>query len=376
MKWNCCRTCDPAGLGVWTALAVAILAASGLLSGCSSNDDDADLADVVPAGGGDVIPQFSLAWSEYPSWSAFGVAEEEGLLDGDAGALGEMEKKWGVDVVLKQADYDPCLTLYADGQVDAVCITNIDLLPLAPGRKSTVVLPTSTSDGGDACLAVGISDVAELKRKETETRGLAKSVSQYVFERCLEERGENPADYRFADMDPAQAALGMQNGDLESIVVWNPFALSTERNAKGAARLFDSSEIPGEVIDLVAVANASLAKPGGDAFAGCLADTFHTFNERLAGPDRDELLVALGEKFSNLGLEDMKTVVTQTKFYSTADEARALLEDSAFRETVMPRVSKFVVDVELADEAPAVSFGGGDADVTFTTEYLGAEPGA
>ena len=355
--------------GAFTAVAVGVAAA--WLSGCSAKEDPADA--VTAAGGDGPPPAFTLAWSEYPSWSAFGVAEEEGLIDGDAGALGEMEKKWGVDVVLKQADYDPCLTLYADGQVDAVCITNIDLLPLAPGRKSTVVLPTSTSDGGDTCLVVGVEGVAGLKGKET--RGLAKSVSQYVFERCLEERGEDPAAYPFADMDPAQAALGMQNGDLDSIVVWNPFALSTERNAKGATRLFDSSEIPGEVIDLVAVANASLAKPGGEAFAGCLADTFHTFNERLNGPDRDELLVALGEKFSNLGLEDMKEVVTQTKFYATAEEARALLEDAGFRETVMPRVARFVVDAELVEEAPAVSFDGGEADVTFTTDYLDAEPG-
>ena len=371
---KCCRTCDPAGLGVWTALAVAILAAAGLLSGCSANDDDddADGVAVTPAGGGDDVPQFTLAWSEYPSWSAFGVADEIGLLDGDAGALGEMERKWGVDVVLKQAEYDSCLTLFADGQVDAVCVTNIDLLPLAPGRKSTVVLPTSTSDGGDACVVVGVDDLDGLKGKET--RGLENSVSQYVFERCLEERGEDPAAFPFVNMDPAAAALGMQNGDLESIMVWNPFALSTERNAQGAKRLFDSSEIPGEVIDLVAVGDDSLNKPGGKAFAGCLAETFHAFNARLNGDERDDLLVALGEKFSNLGLDDMKVVVEQTKFYPTAADAEALMTDAAFRDEVMPRIAEFAVDRGLVDAAPAVSFDGGDADLTFSTAYLNAEP--
>jgi hypothetical protein len=53
-----------------------------------------------------------LAWSEYPSWSVFGVADKEGLLDGKEGAQGSIEKKWNVDIVLNYAEYDPCLTMY------------------------------------------------------------------------------------------------------------------------------------------------------------------------------------------------------------------------------------------------------------------------
>ena len=357
----------------WGALTAIVVGVAACASGCSSNEDDAGGVVAAPAGGGETPPVFTLAWSEYPSWSAFGVASDEGLLDGDEGALGEMERKWGVDVVLKQADYDPCLTLYADGQVDAVCITNIDVLPLAPGRPSVVVLPTSTSDGGDACLAVGVDSVKGLKT--VETRGLAKSVSQYVFERCLETRGEDPADYPFADMDPAAAALGMQNGDLKSIVVWNPFVLSTERNAKGATRLFDSSEIPGEVVDLVAVGKDSLARPGGPEFAACLADAFYAFNARLNGADRDALLVALGEKFSNLGADDMQVVATQTKFYDTAAAGRTLLEDAKFRTETMPRVVQFARDRGLVKADPTVGFDDDAAELNFTAKYLDMTPG-
>ena len=341
------------------------------LPGCSANKED-DPA-VVPAGGDATVagadtPVFSLAWSEYPSWSAFGVAAEEGLLDGDEGALGEMERKWGVDVVLRQADYDTCLGQYANGSVDAVCITNMDLLTLAGQRPATVVLPTSTSVGGDAVLAVGAESFADLKG--VETHGLDKSVSQYVFERGLQERGLDPADYPFVGTPPDAAALGMQNGDLKSIVVWNPFLLSSERKTPGAKRLFSTEEIPEEVIDLVAVANASLAKPGGEKFAACLADAFHVFNERLAGADRDELLVALGEKFGNLPLEDMEQVTTQTRFYADADAARKLLADKTFRETTTPRVSAFALESGMVDQSPTVGFDDESADVNFTARYI------
>src|SRR6185503_5388693 len=65
-------------------------------------------------------PSFSLAWSEYPSWSVFGVANELKLIDAAEGKLGPIEKKWNVDIVLKEAEYDPCLTMYGAAQCDAV----------------------------------------------------------------------------------------------------------------------------------------------------------------------------------------------------------------------------------------------------------------
>src|SRR4051812_33100189 len=47
-------------------------------------------------------PQFSLAWSEYPSWSVFGVAHMQKLIDGAAGKQGPLETKWNIDIVLKE----------------------------------------------------------------------------------------------------------------------------------------------------------------------------------------------------------------------------------------------------------------------------------
>src|SRR6266545_4679659 len=84
-------------------------------------------------------PSFSLAWSEYPSWSVFGVANELKLIDGAEGKQGPIEKKWNVDIVLKEAEYDPCLTMYGAGQCDAVCITDMDVLNPAGSRASVII---------------------------------------------------------------------------------------------------------------------------------------------------------------------------------------------------------------------------------------------
>jgi NitT/TauT family transport system substrate-binding protein len=303
-------------------------------------------------------PQFSLAWSEYPSWSVFGVAHAQKLIDGRAGKLGPIEERWKVDIVLKEADYDPCLTMYGAGQCDAVCITEMDVLSPALGRPSVVILPTSTSYGADALIVPKtMTDIKQLRGRKVH--GLAKSVSEYCFVRNLEILGEQEKDYTFSNMDPAAAALAMQQkqAEIQAIVVWNPFVLDTLNKRPDVHVLFDSTKIPNEIIDTVVMAQTSLDKPGGAQFACAVIDTYYALNQRIANPStRDATLVALGEKFSNLNLESMKKVVQQTRFYATPKEGLALLTGDGLKD-VMKRVVDFCVRHEVVPSAPAVGYG-------------------
>ena len=303
-------------------------------------------------------PSFSLAWSEYPSWSTFGVAHEVKLINGQKGEMGPIEKKWGVDIELKEADYDPCLVMYGAGQCDAVCITNMDVLNPSLTRPSVAICPTSTSDGADALIVSGgITDVKQLRGKKVY--GLAKTVSEYCFSRNLELLGEKETDYSFTNMDPGAAALAMQQRreGYDAIVVWNPFVLETLNKRKDARVLFDSTTIPGEIIDMIVIAEASLDKPGGKAFACAAIDTFYAVNKRLADPKtRDDTLIALGEKFSNLDLQSMRKVVRQTKFYSTPAEGLKVYTGDALK-GIMEKVVKFCVTHEIVPKAPSVGYG-------------------
>ena len=355
------------------------LAALLLALGCNSpNEPDP----VEPAGGlaaadagGDAeTPVFSLAWSEYPSWSVFGVAEEKGFLNGAEGELGSFEEKHGVDVVLKGVDYDTCLQSYGAGDIDAVCITNIDILPAAQSIGSVVILPTSTSAGADACIAVGIDDVEGLKG--VQTFGLEKSVSQYAFERCLTKRGLDPSEFPFRNLDPGEAAKAMQTGDenVKSIMVWNPFVIQTLRDRPESKRLFDSSEIPEEIIDMVVVTQEALGREKGGAFAACVCEAFYAVNDLIAegGETGDETLVMLGEKFSSLELEDMKQVVQETKMYATPAEGLKLFKNETFQRETMPAVVKFCVDQELVEAAPKVGHDNENAALNFDPQFMKA----
>lgn len=319
-------------------------------------------------------PTFTLAWSEYPSWSAFGVLHEAGIINGRKGSHGSVEKKWKVDIVLEEMDYDSTIQLYAAGKADAVCITNMDILSPALSVDSVAILPTSTSNGADALI---VSDkVKGLEGlKKTKVAGLDLSVSSYTFDSNLELQKQNPDDYQFVNMDPGVAAMQFQQGQLDAIVVWNPFVLDTLEKRSDSRVLFDSTTIPGEIIDMVVASKASLGKPKGDAFAKAVIDAFYQLNELLADPaEGDSTLIALGEKFSNLGLESMRTVVKQTKFYATPQAALGLFTGTELPKT-MDKVIKYCVKREIVEQAPSVAFTPGDANLTFDASYIKAVAG-
>ena len=66
-----------------------------------------------------------------------------------------------------------------------------------------------------------------------------------------EAKGEKEADYSFTNMDPAAAALAMQQKQegYEAIVVWNPFVMETLNKRDDVHVLADSTAIPGEIVD-------------------------------------------------------------------------------------------------------------------------------
>jgi ABC-type nitrate/sulfonate/bicarbonate transport system substrate-binding protein len=320
-------------------------------------------------------PVFSLAWSEYPSWSVFYVADELGLINGKKGEMGEIEKKYNVDIVLKLLDYDSCITAYGGSAVDAVCITNMDILTPSLSRTAVAILPTSTSRGGDALIVdSSIKNIKDLKG--TKIYGLSKSVSEYTFVRNLELLGEKESDYNFTSKGPDAAAIAMQQKQVKAIVVWNPFVLSTLDKRKDCKVLFDSSTIPEEIIDMVVVAADSLKKEGGDRFAKAVCASFYAINKRLADPKlRKETLKTLSEKFASLDNANMEKVVKQTLFYKSAAEGSKLFTGKTLPET-MKKVISFCEKHEMIEKGKKVKIDYGakakDSNLRFDDSFMKA----
>lgn len=321
-------------------------------------------------------PSFTVAVSEYPSWSGtFLTAMDIGLIDGDSGKMGPLEEKWGVDLVVKDTDYDSCITLFVNGNVDAACLTNIDSLAPSVTRKAVAILPTSTSAGADALLVQPtIAAVQDLKT--LKVRGLASSVSEYAFDKCLESLGEKVSDYTFESLDPVQVGVVLQSGEIEAGVTWNPVVMETLKAKPDLKRLFDSSLIKGHIVDMVVASRESLAKEGGKEAACALADTYYSVCKLMENPDtRDQALTAMGKRFARLGLEDMKTIVKETEFYSTPEKGIAVFSGTELPEIMKAHVVPWALSKGLleAGKEPGVSFASGaDVNLCFDSQYITA----
>jgi len=123
---------------------------------------------------------------------------------------------------------------------------------------------------------------------------------------------------------------------------------------------------------MVVVSKESLAKPGGDKFAHAVIDTFYTVCDRMNAADtRDDTLVALGEKFSHLDVESMKTVVQQTQFYDTPAKGIEVYDGDKLP-GIMTTVVDFCVEKEIVDSKPTVGYGAaaGEAQFAFDSTYM------
>ncbi len=311
---------------------------------------------------------FTFGWSEYPSWSAFWAMHKIGTLDGDKGEQGEFERKHNIDIVLVECAYSACISQYAAGALDAVALTNLDTI--TTGIRSVGFLPTSTSAGGDQLWAkTDVTKLAQLKGKKV--RGLAGSVSEYMFRRNLELQGLDSKDFPWVGEDPeiiTQAMLA-NNAEYDAGVVWNPFGLAIRKARPDLHALVSSAPIAGEIVDMLVMSEASWARPGAQDAARALADAFYDFNRRLTTPERDALLVATGDKFGASTIEDMNIAVTETRFYATGDEALAVWTGPQLAET-MTRMVTFVQNAGLVTSAPLVVFGPAPTDVPETQAWL------
>ena len=157
-------------------------------------------------------------------------------------------------------------------------------------------------------------------------------------------------------------------------MVWNPFVIETLSKRSDVKVLFDSTQIPGEIIDGVIMAQGALEKEGGEAFACAIIEAFYTIANRMnAAESRDATLTALGEKFSNLDLAAMNKVVQQTKFLTSPGAAIAMFNGIELPQ-IMDRVVSFCVDHEITGRSPSLSYGkpkdGDTAELRFDTTFI------
>jgi NitT/TauT family transport system substrate-binding protein len=292
--------------------------------------------------------EFRVAWSIYVGWMPWGYLETSGIMD-------KWAEKYGIDVEIVQInDYVESINQYTAGAFDGVTATNMDTLsiPSGSGVDTTALIVGDFSNGNDAIIMKGEGTLADLAGKPVHLVEL--SVSHYLLARGLDSVGLSEADLAgVVNTSDADMIAAFATDDVQAVVTWNPL-VSTIMEDPAANKLFDSSDIPGEIIDLMVVNTEVLeANPN---FGRALVGAWYEVMGLMAAGD-EEVLTALAEA-SGTDLAGYKAQLDQTRMFWTPAEAVAFASDPALKDT-MVNVATFLFDKGILGEgAPSPDFVG------------------
>ncbi len=272
---------------------------------------------------------YKVAWSHYVGWEPWGYAAETGIVD-------KWADKYGIDIEVQLVnDYIESINLYTAGEFDACTMTNMDALtiPAVGGVDSTAVIVGDFSNGNDGIVMRNGTSVADLKGRKVLLVEL--SVSHYLLARALEMNGLSERDVTVvntSDADIASVFISDPNG---AVVTWNP-PLQQVKAAPGAQLVFDSSQTPGEIIDMLVVKTAapdSLKK----ALAGAWYETMAIMSG--SGPQTDAAMAYMAAA-TGATEDEFKAQLATTQMFYAAAEAAEFARSEKLRET-MENVRQF-----------------------------------
>jgi len=292
--------------------------------------------------------EFRVAWSIYVGWMPWGYLEDSGIMD-------KWADKYDIDVEIVQInDYIESINQYTAGQFDGVSATNMDTLsiPSGGGVDTTALIVGDYSNGNDAVILKGEGDLASLADMPVNLVEL--SVSHYLLARGLDSVGLSEADLDgVINTSDADMIAAFATDDVKAVVTWNPL-VSSIMEEPGANMLFDSSDIPGEIIDLMVVNTETLA--ANPNFGKAMAGAWYEVMGLMAAGD-EEVLTAMAEA-SGTDLAGYKAQLASTEMFFEPADAVAFTSGPELPAT-MVSVAEFLFDKGILGEgAPSADFVG------------------
>ncbi len=300
---------------------------------------------------------FKVAWSIYVGWMPWDYAQQSGILK-------KWADKYGIKIELTQInDYVESINQYTAGKYDACVMTNMDMLtiPSAGGVDSTALIVGDYSNGNDGLVLKGAGKkLVDIKGQSVNLVEL--SVSHYLLARALQSVAMSERDVKVVNTSDADIVAAYTAPGVTATVTWKP-QLSEVLSRPGSSLVFDSSRIPGEILDLMVV-NTKVLKENpklGRALVGAWYETLQVMQGK--GAPATAALTSMA-KASGTDLKGFNAQLATTYMYWTPAAALAAV-NSPVLVTTMDSVRKFSFDKGLLGEgaktvdAVGIEFPGG-----------------
>jgi NitT/TauT family transport system substrate-binding protein len=270
---------------------------------------------------------FNVAWSIYVGWMPWDFADQTGILK-------KWATKYGIKIKLTQVnDYVESMNQYTAGTFDACTMTNMDMLtiPAAGGVDSTALIVGDFSNGNDGIVLKGRGKKLE-DIKGQKVNLVELSVSHYLLVRALTGAGMRERDLKIVNTSDADIVAAFGAPATTAVVTWKP-QLSAVLATPGAQLVFDSSKIPGEIMDLMVVNTATLnANPKlGKALVGAWYETLALMYKNDAAAKAAQAAMA---KASGTDSNGFASQLATTRVFATPAQAYEFLTGDGIIKTM------------------------------------------
>lgn len=243
---------------------------------------------------------------------------------------------------------------YRNGDIEAAGISIDQALVLAATNPDVrIVVVMDFSNGGDVILGKPeIKNMQGLKNKPVGVE--ANALGAFIITRALEQKGMSPQDIKIVSLGVSEHERAFKQGTVDAVVTFG--SARTKLLAAGAKLLFDSSQIPGEIVDVLIVRDEVINKqpkalqalvdgrfraldyltknPQDAAIkiaprTGLTPDQFLESLKGLRSPDLQENQKLLGKRDPSLlkGVKRLSEVMLDNKLLPKAVDTSLLLDD-------------------------------------------------
>jgi NitT/TauT family transport system substrate-binding protein len=166
-----------------------------------------------------------------------------------------------------------------------------------------------------------------------------KTVSQYLFERAMTLNGlaaqiKQVKYINTSDSDIAYAFIA--DTSKPAVVTWKPL-VSQIMKSKDVKMVFNSSQIPGEIMDLLVVRTEILNRPDGSGqkFAKAVTGAWYELMSMMTqnGPAGDKVLTGIAEA-SKDSLDSYKEQLSTTRMFYTPQSAVQMSSSPDLKKTM------------------------------------------
>jgi NitT/TauT family transport system substrate-binding protein len=209
-------------------------------------------------------PPLRIGFNAWPGYEFLYLAQERGFFRDAGVAVTLVEFNSLADVRLA----------YERGQIDGLGTTVVEVLQARHNAKRNlqVINVIDYSAGADEIL---------LRQGRSDLRGArvgveVGSLGIYVLVRALEKRGLTLADITAVNLGQLSMQEAFNKNEIDALVTYPPISISTKKTGN-VISVFNTTEIPGEVVDVIAIDEETVNHRSGEV--KLLVDAFYRAQE-------------------------------------------------------------------------------------------------